>query len=334
MNHRCSRAARVPVATVALVAAAVVAMPRPAVAQALATYPDRPVRVVNPSSPGGGADVISRIVMQEVSKTLGQPFIIDNRPGAANIIATEIVAKAPPDGYTLLIAATGTFVTNPLLYAKLPYSIRDFETISIVADAPFILSVHPSVPARTVKELVAHAKAQEGKLTFASFGRGSSSHLAGELFQAVTGTKLVHVPYKGAAPGMADLVAGQITMAFDSGLSSIPHVNAKRIRPLGVAAPQRLPSLPDVPTLAEQGLVGFDAGTWYGVMAPARTPRPIIDRLHGAIVKALALTEVARRINELGTAVIGNTPAEFGAQIARESERWAVVVRQAGLKPE
>ena len=315
-------------------AAMLVAVPAMVAAQPASTYPDRPVRVVNPSSPGGGADVISRIVMQEVSKSLGQTFIIDNRPGAANIIATEIAAKAPPDGYTLLIAATGTFVTNPLLYAKLPYSINDFETISIVADAPFILSVHPSVPARTVKELVAHARAQDGKLTFASFGRGSSSHLAGELFQSVTGTKLVHVPYKGAAPGMADLVAGQITMAFDSGLSSIPHVNAKRIRPLGVAAPQRLPSLPDVPTLAEQGLGTFDAGTWYGVMAPARTPKQIIDRLHGAIVKALALPEVTKRINDLGTAVIGNTPAEFSAQIARESERWAAVVKQAGLKPE
>ncbi len=315
-------------------AAMLVAVPAMVAAQPASTYPDRPVRVVNPSSPGGGADVISRIVMQEVSKSLGQTFIIDNRPGAANIIATEIAAKAPPDGYTLLIAATGTFVTNPLLYAKLPYSINDFETISIVADAPFILSVHPSVPARTVKELIGYAKAQDGKLTFASFGRGSSSHLAGELFQSVTGTKLVHVPYKGAAPGMADLVAGQITMAFDSGLSSIPHVNAKRIRPLGVAAPQRLPSLPDVPTLAEQGLGAFDAGTWYGVMAPARTSKPIIDRLHGAIVKALALPDVTKRINDLGTAVIGNTPAEFSAQIARESERWAAVVKQAGLKPE
>ena len=317
------------------VAAAVrVVVPPMVAAQPASTYPDRPVRVVNPSSPGGGADVISRIVMQEVSKSLGQTFIIDNRPGAANIIATEIAAKAPPDGYTLLIAATGTFVTNPLLYAKLPYSINDFETISIVADAPFILSVHPSVPARTVKELIGYAKAQDGKLTFASFGRGSSSHLAGELFQSVTGTKLVHVPYKGAAPGMADLVAGQITMAFDSGLSSIPHVNAKRIRPLGVAAPQRLPSLLDVPTLAEAGIGTFDAGTWYGVMAPARTSKPIIDRLHGAIVKALALPDVTKKINDLGTAVIGNSPAEFSAQIARESERWAAVVKQAGLKPE
>ena len=315
-------------------AAVLVVVPPMVAAQPASTYPDRPVRVVNPSSPGGGADVISRIVMQEVSKSLGQTFIIDNRPGAANIIATEIAAKAPPDGYTLLIAATGTFVTNPLLYAKLPYSINDFETISIVADAPFILSVHPSVPARTVKELIGYAKAQDGKLTFASFGRGSSSHLAGELFQSVTGTKLVHVPYKGAAPGMADLVAGQITMAFDSGLSSIPHVNAKRIRPLGVAAPQRLPSLLDVPTLAEAGIGTFDAGTWYGVMAPARTSKPIIDRLHGAIVKALALPDVTKKINDLGTAVIGNSPAEFSAQIARESERWAAVVKQAGLKPE
>jgi tripartite-type tricarboxylate transporter receptor subunit TctC len=181
-------------------AAMLLAVPPMVAAQPASTYPDRPVRVVNPSSPGGGADVISRIVMQEVSKSLGQTFIIDNRPGAANIIATEIAAKAPPDGYTLLIAATGTFVTSPLLYAKLPYSINDFATISIVADAPFILSMHPSVPARTVKELVARAGAQDGKLTFASFGRGSSSHLASELFQSVTGTKLVHVRTRARRP--------------------------------------------------------------------------------------------------------------------------------------
>ncbi|MBC7779966.1 MAG: tripartite tricarboxylate transporter substrate binding protein [Proteobacteria bacterium] len=305
-----------------------------AAAQQAPNYPDRPVRVVNPSSPGGGADVISRILMQEVSKSLGQTFIIDNRPGAANIIATEIAAKAPADGYTLLIAATGTFVTNPLIYAKLPYSLKDFETISIVADAPFILSVHPSVPAKTLSELIAFAKIQDGKLSFASFGKGSSSHLAGELFQSLAGVKMIHVPYKGSAPGMADLVAGMITMSFDSGLASIPHIQGRRIRPIGVASPKRLPSLPDVPTFVELGLTSFEAGTWYGVMAPARTPRDIITRLHGAIVKALAIPEVGKRITDLGTTVVGNTPEEFSAQIARERERWAAVVQQAGIKAE
>lgn len=320
-------------AALATALAATLAAPTSAQAQASA-WPQRALRVVNPSSPGGGADVISRILMQEVGRTLGQSVVIENRPGAANIIATEVAAKAAPDGYTLLMATTGTFVTNPLIYAKLPYSIGDFEPISNVADAPFILSVHPSIPARNARDLVALARAHEGKLTFASFGRGSSSHLAGELFQAMTGTRLIHVPYKGSAPGMADLVAGNIVMTFDSGMSSVPNIQARRIRPLGVAGASRLPNLPDVPTLSEQGLKGFEAGSWYGVMAPARTPRDIVTRLHGSIVAALAVPDVSKRITDLGASIIGNTPEAFGAQIARERERWAEVVRRAGIQPE
>ncbi|MFN7753145.1 MAG: Bug family tripartite tricarboxylate transporter substrate binding protein [Pseudomonadota bacterium] len=320
-------------ATVGLALGTVALLPAEGLAQAGA-WPQRAIRVVNPSSPGGGADVISRILMQEVSRTIGQSVVIDNRPGAANIIATEIAAKSAPDGYTLLMAATGTFVTNPLIYAKLPYSIADFEPISNVADAPFILSVHPAVPAASVAELVALARAQPGKLTYASFGKGSSSHLAGELFQAMTSTRLIHVPYKGSAPGMADLVAGNITMSFDSGLASIPNIQAKRIRPLGVAGARRLPNLPEVPTLSELGLQGFEAGSWYGVMAPARTPRDIVMRLHGSIVAALAVPEVAKRITDLGASIIGSTPEAFGTQIARERERWAEVVKRAGIQPE
>jgi putative tricarboxylic transport membrane protein len=297
-------------------------------------YPNRPVRVVNPSSPGGGGDIMGRLVAQQLTKSLGQNFIIDNRPGAANIIATEIVAKSPPDGYTLLIAATGTFVTNPLVYAKLSYSEKDFETISIVADAPFILTVHPSVPAKNLSELVALAKAKPGELTYASFGTGSSSHLAGELFQVMTKTRLLHVPYKGSAPGMTDLLAGNITMKFDSGFASVPYIESKRIRALGVAALKRLPKIPEVPTLGELGLKDFEAGSWYGVMAPAGTPRDIVVKLHGELVKALKLPEIQQRITDLGAYPIGNTPEEFSAQIVRERERWAKVVKEAGIKPE
>ena len=297
-------------------------------------YPARAVRMVNPSSPGGGADIIGRLVGAQFSKTFGQNFMTDNRPGAANIIATEIVAKSPPDGYTLLVAATGTFVTNPLVYAKLPYADRDFETIAIVADAPFILTVHPSIPVRSVRELTALAKARPGELTYASFGTGSSSHLAGELFQVMTRSRLLHVPYKGSAPGMADLLAGNITMKFDGGLASVPHIKSGRIRPLGVAALRRLPQIPDVPTLSEAGLRDFQAGSWYGLMAPAGTPREIITRLHVELVKALKQPDLQQRITDLGADVVGNTPEEFSAQILREREVWAKVVKQAGITPE
>jgi tripartite-type tricarboxylate transporter receptor subunit TctC len=297
-------------------------------------YPVRPVRMVNPSSPGGGADIIGRLVGAQFSKTFGQNFMTDNRPGAANIIATEIVAKSPPDGYTLLVAATGTFVTNPLVYAKLPYADRDFETIAIVADAPFILTVHPSIPVRSVRELTALAMARPGELTYASFGTGSSSHLAGELFQVMTRSRLLHVPYKGSAPGMADLLAGNITMKFDGGLASVPHIKSGRIRPLGVAALRRLPQIPDVPTLSEAGLKDLQAGSWYGLMAPAGTPREIIARLHVELVKALKQPDLQQRITDLGADVVGNTPEEFSAQIVREREVWAKVVKQAGITPE
>jgi tripartite-type tricarboxylate transporter receptor subunit TctC len=303
-------------------------------ADAAKAYPTRAVRVVNPSSPGGGADIIGRLISQQLTKSLGQNFIVDNRPGAANIIATEIVAKAPPDGYTLLVGTTGTFVTNPLVYAKLPYSDRDFDMISIVADAPFILSVHPSVPVNNVAELVKLATVRPGELAVASFGKGSSSHLAGELFQSMTKTKLLHVPYKGSAPGMADLLAGNIAMTFDTALASVPHIQSRRIRALAVAAPKRLQMIADVPTFGELGFKGFEAGSWYGLMAPAGTPRDIINRLHGEIVKAVRVPAVRQRIADLGALAMDNTPEEFSAQIRRERDKWAVVVKNAGIKPE
>jgi tripartite-type tricarboxylate transporter receptor subunit TctC len=202
-------------------------------------WPTRIVRIVLPGSPGAGSDIIGRILAQPLAKSLGQTFIIDNRPGAADIIATELAARAPSDGYTLLIGTTGTFITNPLVYAKLPYSINDFETISNVVDAPFVLATHPSVPVKNVAELVALAKARPGQLAVASFGIGSSTHFAGELFQTMTKTKLIHVPYKGSAPGVADLVAGNIAMTFDTVLTLMPYIRSGRVRSLGLAAPKR-----------------------------------------------------------------------------------------------
>lgn len=299
-----------------------------------AEYPSRPVRVLNPSSLGGGGDVVARIVMPELSRLLKQNFYIENRPGAANIIATELAAKAAPDGYTIYLAAFGTFVTNPLVYATLPYSLKSFETVSIIADAPFILSVHPALPATNLKQLIALAKARPGELTYASFGNGSTPHLTGELFQSITGTKMVHVPYKGSAPGMADLMAGNITMTIDGGLASIPQIRAKRIRAIGVTAPARLTVLPEVPTFDELGLKDLYVGSWYGIMAPAKTPREIVLKLYAGLLKAVANPAVRDPLQTLGAAVVGNSPEEFYAQVVREQERWAKVVQKAGIKPE
>jgi tripartite-type tricarboxylate transporter receptor subunit TctC len=297
-------------------------------------WPTRVVRIVLPGSPGAGSDIIGRVLAQPLTKSFGQTFIIDNRPGAANIIATEVAAKAPPDGYTLLIGTTGTFITNPLVYAKLPYSIKDFETISNVVDAPFVLAVHPSVPVKNINELVALAKARPAQLAVASFGIGSSTHFAGELFQTMTKTRLIHVPYKGSAPGVADLVAGNIAMTFDTVLTLMPYIQSGRVRALGLAAPKRLQQIKGVPTLGELGLKDFEAGSWYGVLAPAGTPREIVTRLHSEIVVALKQPDVQKRFFDLGTDIIGNSPDEFAAQIRDGREKWAKVARDAGIKPE
>ena len=297
-------------------------------------WPVRVVRIVLPGSPGAGSDIIGRIVAQPLARSFGQNFIIDNRPGAANIIATEVVAKAPPDGYTLLIGTTGTFITNPLVYAKLPYSIKDFETISNVVDAPFVLAVHPSVPVKNVAGLVALAKARPSQLAVASFGIGSSTHFAGELFQSMTHTKLIHVPYKGSAPGVADLLAGNIAMTFDTVLTLMPYIQSGRVRALGLAAPRRLQQIKTVPTLGELGLKDFEAGSWYGFLAPAGTPREIVTKLHTEIIAALKQPEVQKRFFDLGTAIIGSNPEEFAAQIRGGREKWAKVAKDAGIRPE
>ena len=298
-----------------------------------AGYPSRAVRVIVPAAPGGGADIIARLIGQQLGKSLGQTFVVDNRPGASNIIGTEIVAKAQPDGYTLVLGTTGPLAMNPLLYAKLPYdSIKDFAPISNVANSAFVLVVHPALPVKSVAELVTLARAKPGQLAYASWGRGSATHLATELLMTMTRVKLVQVPYKGSGNAMPDMLAGNVQMAFDSMLSSVPYIRAGRLRPLGITALKRSSAIPDVPTLSESGLDGFEAGSWYGFLAPARTSREIVTKLHGEIIKALKLQEVQERLASLGTEPIGSSPAEFATRIRDDLAKWGKVVQAAGIQ--
>ena len=298
-------------------------------------YPNRIVRVIVPATAGGGADIIARIFSQPLGRSLGQNVVVDNRPGAANIIGTELVAKSAPDGYTLLLGTTGPLANNPLLYAKLPYdSLKDFAPISNVANSAFVLVVHPSLPSQSVKELIALAKARPGQLSYASWGHGSSTHLATVLLTTMSGIDLVHVPYKGSGNAMPDMLAGNVQLAFDSMLSSVPYIGSGRLRPLGVSALKRAGVLPQVPTLSEAGLEGFEAGSWYGFLAPAKTPRDIVARLNEEILKALKLPEVQERLASLGTDPIGSSPAQFDEQIRRDLAKWGKVVQAAGIRPE
>ena len=314
------------------IVAGLLAVLPPAAAQG---YPARPVRIVNPFAAGGGQDVLLRPLAQKLGESLKQPFVVDNKPGANGMIGTELVAKSAPDGYTLLGGTTGALAMNAVVQPRLAYDpLKDFAPISNYADSAFILSVHPSVSAQSVMELVALAKARPGQLTYATFGVGSSSHLIAELFSMSAGIKMVHVPYKGSAPAVADLLAGQVMLMFDSMQSQMPQVRAKRLRALGLAAEKRSPAAPEVPTIAEVGLPGVVGGSWYGLLAPAGTPRDIIARLHAELMRALADPEVRERFTSVGTEVVGNTPEEFAAQIRADIEKWGRVVRAAGIRPE
>lgn len=304
-------------------------------AQDVAGYPAKSMRVVVPAAPGGGADIIARLFAQPLSRSLGQSVVVENRPGASNIIGTEFVAKAPADGYTLLLGTTGSLSNNPLLYAKLPYdSIRDFAPVSNVANSAFVLVVHPSMPVKTVSELVALAKRKPGELAYASWGKGSSTHLATMLLSTRAQLEFVHVPYKGSGHMMPDMIAGNVQMAFDSMLSSVPYIKSGRLRALGVSALKTSAVLPGVPTIAAAGFEGFEAGSWYGFLAPAKTAVPIVSKLNGELLKALKLPEVLERMAALGTDPLGTTPAEFGEQIKADLAKWAKVVKAAGMQPE
>ena len=310
--------------------AALPAFSRIARAQA---YPSRPVRWIVGFPPGGGADTVTRIVGQPLSERLGQQVIIENRPGASTNIAAQAVINSPPDGYTLLYYGASTLI-NASMFPNLPFDVRrDIAPVSGLAAFPMMLVVNPSVPAKTVPELIAHAKANPGKVTMASFGTGSASHLAGELFKMMAGINMVHVPYRGGAPMVTDLIAGQVQVAFDVMVTSLPHVRTGGLRALGVAGNNRFDMLPDVPTVAET-VPGYEARTWAGVGVPKGTPTEIIARLNHEINAGLANPTIKSRLAEIGTIPMIFTSAEFGAYVAAESEKWAKVVKFAGIKPE
>jgi tripartite-type tricarboxylate transporter receptor subunit TctC len=293
------------------------------------------VRVVVPFPAGGGADIFARLIGRKLGEYLGQTFVVDNRAGASGIIGCEAVARSTPDGYTLLMGTTGTHTTNPAVVSKLSYdSIKDFAPISLVAEAPFVLLVHPSLPVKNVKELIQLARSRPGELIYASSGVGSSSHLGFELFNSMAGIKAVHVPYKGLGPASADTIAGNITMTWDSITASAPLVKAKRLRALGIGSAKRSSLLPDVPTIAESGLSGFELGSWYAVFAPAATPSEIIRSLQREMVKAITAPGMREQFAALGAEPVGSTPEELAAVVQRDLVKWAKVAREAKVKAE
>jgi tripartite-type tricarboxylate transporter receptor subunit TctC len=295
------------------------------------SYPSKPLRLVVPLAPGGGGDIVARLIAQKISEPLGQTVIVDNRPGGSTIIGTEVVARSAPDGYTLVMA-TSSHGINPSLY-KLPFDpVKDFSGIAFVATSPMMLTVHPAVPAKTVKDLVAIAKASPGKLNYASSGTASIVHLAGELFNLSAGVKTVHIPYKGTGPALNDLLGGQIDMMFASPVPTIPHVKAGRLRAIAMASTQRSPAMPELPTIAEGGFPGFEAATYFIVLGPANLPGAIVNRLHVEIVKAAQLADVKERLSSQGASVVGGSPQQAMAHIESEIARWSKVVKAAGIK--
>ncbi len=311
-----------------LTAAAAAALPHAALAQG---YPAKPVTIVVPFAPGGTTDILARIVGQGLSGELGQPFIVDNRAGAGGNIGASLAAKAPADGYTLFMGTVGTHAINQALYKKMPFDpVKDFAPISRVATVPNLLVAHPSQPYKTVKELIAYAKANPGKVTYGSPGSGSSPHVSGELFKSMTGTELLHVPYKGSAPAMTDLLGGQISIMFDNLPSAIQHVRSGKLRPIAITTAKRSPELPDIPTIAEAGVPGYEAMSWFGMFAPAATPKPVLDQLNAALVKVLNQLDVKKKIAEQGGDVVAETPAQFAAFIQSESVKWGKVVKASG----
>jgi tripartite-type tricarboxylate transporter receptor subunit TctC len=311
-------------------AAAMPVIPRIARAQA---YPSRPVRIVVGFPPGGGTDIIARLVASWLSEQLGQPFVIDNRPGASSNIGTEAVVSAPPDGYTLLVFATAPTI-NATLYNKLNFDlIRDIAPIAGIARQHIVMEVNPSVPAKTVPDFIAYANANPNKLNMASFGIGDISHLSGELFKMMTGVNMVHVPYRGAPPALTDLLSGQVQVCFGGLLTSMQYIRAGRLQPLAVTTATRLEVLPDIPSLSEF-LPGYEASDWKGIGAPKNTPFEIIDKLNKAINSALAERSIKTRLADLGSTVLTGSAADFGKLIAEETEKWGKVIRAANIKPE
>ena len=296
-------------------------------------YPNKPIRLIVPFTPGGVTDTGARVVADKLGARLGQSVVVDNRPGASGNIGTQMVATAAPDGYTLLLGFDGTLVINPHVYAKVPFdTLKDFVPVSKIGDAVLIIVVHPSVPAKTLSELVAYSKTNPGGVSYGSAGTGSTPHLAGELLKARTGANFVHVPYKGGGQSMTDLVGGSLPMLYTAVAGAYPFVQKGQIRPIAVSSAQRLASLPEVPTVAESGVPGFESSSWIGILAPAKTPQPIVDRLQRELHAVVQSPEVRERLASLGISALGNTPGEFGQQIRADLAKYDQIVKAAKVR--
>ena len=296
-------------------------------ALAQGAFPSRPVTLVVPFAPGGGTDTGARLVAQKLSLKWGQPVVIDNKGGAAGMIGADLVAKAKPDGYTLLMGNIGTQAINPALYKKMPYDAdHAFEPVSLVAELPLVMMVNPQVPAKTAKEFIAYAKTQPGRLSYSSSGAGGSMHLAAEMFKSGSSTFVLHVPYRGGGPAMADLIAGHVQLAFATVLESSGHIKSGTVRALAVTGDKRVPALPDVPTLAEAALPGFNSISWIGILAPAGTPKDTVDKISTDVREVLAADETQRKLTDLGALPKGSTPAQFQQLIANDRKRYTQII--------
>ena len=316
-----------------LVAMAFLSLLVPCVQATAEHYPDRVVRIINPYPPGGSVDVMARILAQKLTEAVGQQVIVENRSGGGGNTGSDFVAKAEPDGYTLLFTAPGPLTVNQTLYNKLPFDpAKDFAPIALFATAPIVLIVNPGVPANNVQELIALARKEPGKINFASAGNGTTNHLSGELFKSMAHIDIVHVPYRGAGPAMNDLIAGHVQMFFDLMPVVLPQIAASKARALANAGAKRPSALPNVPTVAEQGLPGFDASSWYGLVAPAKTPEPVLAKLREEVAKALKAPDVVGRIRELGSEPGTAFGDDFRAFLAAETKKWAEVIRASGAK--
>jgi tripartite-type tricarboxylate transporter receptor subunit TctC len=299
------------------------------------TYPAKVVRFIVPFPPGGGNDTIARLVAQKLGVALGQQVIVDNRPGAGGTIGAEAAARAAGDGYTMFLAGVATHGINPNLRKKLPYdALKDFDAVSLIASAPLLVVVHPSLPARSVKELIAVAKARPGQINYASNGAGGSAHLGVELFEMMAGVKMAHVPYKGLAPALTDLMSGEVQVMFSSAVAMLPQVKAGRLRAIAMTGAKRSPAIPNVPTVAESGLPGYETGSWYGVVVPAGTPKTVIDRLSKEIQTIVRSPEFTARLNEEAVIPVGSTPDAFDRHIRAELARWAKVIKAGKIELE
>jgi tripartite-type tricarboxylate transporter receptor subunit TctC len=299
------------------------------------TYPAKPIRWIVPFPPGGGNDTIARLVGQKLSAALGQQVIVDNRPGAGGTIGAEAAAKSPGDGYTIFLAGVATHGINPNLRKKLPYdAIKDFQAVSLIASAPLLVVVHPSLPAKSVKDLIGLAKARPGQINYASNGAGGSSHLAVELFDMMTGVRMTHIPYKGLTPALTDLLSGEVQVMFSSAVAMLPQVKAGRLRAIAMTGSKRSAAIPNIPTVAESGVPGYETGSWYGVVMPAGTPRPAIDRLSREIQTIVKSQDITSKLNEEAVIPVGSTPEAFDKHIRSELARWAKVIKAAKIELE